>query len=107
LTGPGFEDGTSPFSGMFLMFVRSPANRTAPTRRQETGPEGPSSAGEYDVGSSPIDEGKPADLRRVLSLLVHLARLRSSTATIASMDERSSAGAKRWQLPGRRCHGHR
>jgi hypothetical protein len=29
------------------MFVRLPPNRTASTRRRETGPEGPSSAGEY------------------------------------------------------------
>jgi hypothetical protein len=39
--------GRSPFPRMFLMFVRLPPNCTASTRRRETGPEGPSSAGEY------------------------------------------------------------
>ena len=45
-----------------------------------------------DVGGFPIGEQKPGDLPRVLSLLVHLARLGTSTATIAFIAERSSAG---------------
>ncbi len=138
LTVPGSWDGTSPFSRIFLMFVRFLLNRTASTRRRETGPDGPSSGGEYPSGAAlevpvrlascrgrrpcrPAGRGPRLGSRtgpRLVSrassrgqpplsvfAVVHLARLRTSTATIAFMAERSSAGVNGWRLPGREAVG--
>ena len=45
------ELGFSLFPKTILMFVRFPLNRKSSTHRRETGPDGPSHAGEYPRGS--------------------------------------------------------
>ena len=51
LTAWAWRTGWLPFS-RFSMFLRFPSNRTASTRWRETGPDGPSSDGEYPSGAA-------------------------------------------------------